>query len=143
MGSLRALSTGHLLSATPQSEAALAGSIASFATAQCVFSQPAAPNATPLSPEQSLKPLPVTAWQRLNARVPDDQETLWWLFGLGESVYLHQPKRWVDVIKEKLTKMSGLYAEKPLRETMKDIARTSHRAGVEGAKYGAAIGGVI
>jgi len=35
------------------------------------------------------------------------------------------------------------YAEKPLRETMKDIARTSHRAGVEGAKYGAAIGGVI
>lgn len=35
------------------------------------------------------------------------------------------------------------YAEKPLRETMKDIALTSHRAGVEGAKYGAVIGGVI
>ena len=35
------------------------------------------------------------------------------------------------------------YAEKPLRETMKDIARTSHRAGIEGAKYGAVIGGVI
>lgn len=35
------------------------------------------------------------------------------------------------------------YAEKPLRETLKDIARTSHRAGVEGAKYGAVIGGVI
>lgn len=35
------------------------------------------------------------------------------------------------------------YAEKPLRETMKDIARTSHRAGLEGAKYGAVIGGAI
>lgn len=35
------------------------------------------------------------------------------------------------------------YAEKPLRETVKDIARTSHRAGVEGAKYGALIGGAI
>ncbi|MGL6241673.1 hypothetical protein [Pseudomonas sp.] len=35
------------------------------------------------------------------------------------------------------------YAEKPLRETLKDIARTSHRAGVEGAKYGALIGGAI
>ncbi|MEE1922476.1 hypothetical protein V0R50_06940 [Pseudomonas sp. 148P] len=35
------------------------------------------------------------------------------------------------------------YAERPLRETLKDIARTSHRAGVEGAKYGALIGGGI
>lgn len=35
------------------------------------------------------------------------------------------------------------YAKKPLRETFKDIARTSHRAGMEGAKYGALIGGVI
>lgn len=35
------------------------------------------------------------------------------------------------------------YAERPLRETVKDIARTSHRAGIEGAKYGAIIGGSI
>lgn len=35
------------------------------------------------------------------------------------------------------------YAERPLRETLKDIARTSHRAGVEGARYGALIGGSI
>lgn len=68
-------------------------------------------NETPLSPEQSLEPLPGSDWQRLRARVPDDHETLWWLFGLGESVHLHQPKRWVDVIKEKLTKMSGLYRQ--------------------------------
>src|SRR5690606_6844182 len=35
------------------------------------------------------------------------------------------------------------YRLNPLRETFKDIATTSHRAGVEGAKYGAAIGGSI
>jgi len=35
------------------------------------------------------------------------------------------------------------FAENPLRETFKDIARTSHRAGMEGAKYGAIIGGSI
>lgn len=35
------------------------------------------------------------------------------------------------------------YAEKPLRETLKDIANTSHRAGMEGAKYGAIIGASI
>jgi hypothetical protein len=35
------------------------------------------------------------------------------------------------------------YAERPLQETIKDIARTSHRAGLEGAKYGAVIGGTI
>lgn len=31
----------------------------------------------------------------------------------------------------------------PVRETVKNIAKTSHRAGVQGAKYGAAIGGAI
>lgn len=66
---------------------------------------------TPLSPEQSLETLPDSDWRRLRATVPDDQETLWWVFGLGENVRLHQPKRWIDVIKEKLTKMSGLYRQ--------------------------------
>lgn len=66
---------------------------------------------TPLSPEQSLEPLPDSDWKRLRATVPDDQETLWWVFGLGENVHLHKPERWIDVIKEKLTKMSGLYRQ--------------------------------
>ncbi|MEB5089867.1 helix-turn-helix transcriptional regulator [Pseudomonas guariconensis] len=66
---------------------------------------------TPLSPEQSLKPLQGSNWQRLRAKVPDDQETLWWVFGLGENVRLHEPKRWVDVIKGKLINMGALYAQ--------------------------------
>ena len=66
---------------------------------------------TPLSLEQSLEPLEGSDWQRLRATVPDDQETLWWVFGLGESIHLHDPKRWVDVIKGKLIKMGALYAQ--------------------------------
>lgn len=35
------------------------------------------------------------------------------------------------------------YRTDPLKNTIKDIAKTSHRAGLEGAKYGAIIGGSI
>lgn len=68
-------------------------------------------NETPLGLEQRLEPLPGSDLQRLRARAPDDQETLWWVFGLGESIRLHEPKHWVDVIKGKLIKMGALYAQ--------------------------------
>lgn len=68
-------------------------------------------NETPLGPKQRLEPLQGSDWQRLRAMVPDDQETLWWMFGLGESVRLHEPKHWVDVIKGKLIKMGALYTQ--------------------------------
>lgn len=64
---------------------------------------------TPLSDEQSLNPLPESDWQRLHARVPDDQETFWWVFSLGESIRLHEPAHWVDTIRDKLRKASALY----------------------------------
>lgn len=49
-----------------------------------------------------------------------------------------------DIVDLGITTQQAIdYAEKPLRETLKDIARTSHRAGLEGAKYGAVIGGAI
>ncbi len=65
---------------------------------------------TPLSAEQSLTPLAGSDWQRLQATVPDDQETLWWVFGLGESIRLHEPQPWIDAIKDKLDKVTALYA---------------------------------
>lgn len=64
---------------------------------------------TPLSAEQTLTPLPGSDWQRLHAQVPDDQETFWWVFGLGESIHLHQPVSWTQAIAEKLSKMTALY----------------------------------
>jgi predicted DNA-binding transcriptional regulator YafY len=65
---------------------------------------------TPLGPEQSLQPLPCSDWQRLQVWVPNDQETLWWVFGLGESIHLHEPEGWVQLIKARLDSMAKLYA---------------------------------
>lgn len=80
-------------------------------------------NETALSLEQSLEPLEGSDWQRLRARVPDDQETLWWVFGLGESVRLHEPKHWADVIKGKLIKMGALYTQ-PMHHHSPTITNT-------------------
>lgn len=49
---------------------------------------------TPLSEEQQLTPLPDSDWQRLEAEVPDDQQTLWWLMGMGANVDVLEPEAW-------------------------------------------------
>ena len=67
-------------------------------------------NETPLSHEQRLEPLPNSDWQRLRARVPLDQETLWWIFGLNDQIRVHAPQVWVDEIGRKLDKLRGMYA---------------------------------
>lgn len=79
-------------------------------------------NETPLSPEQTLQPLPCSDWQRLRARVPDDQETLWWVFGLGAGIRLHEPQCWIKHIQDKLTAMNALYA----KPTPYSAASTGH-----------------
>ena len=69
---------------------------------------------TPLGSQQTLKQLPDSDWQRLNARVPNDQETLWWVFGVGESLRLYEPQGWVDEILVRLNKIQGLYTRPKL-----------------------------
>lgn len=66
---------------------------------------------TPLSPKQSLAPLENKDWQRLCARVPDDQETLWWVFGLGENIRVREPESWVGEIRKKAADLEALYAQ--------------------------------
>jgi len=68
---------------------------------------------TPLSTEQSLESIPASDWKRLRAVVPDDQETLWWVFGLGENIHVHGPETWVDQIKGKLRQMERFYSNCP------------------------------
>lgn len=49
-----------------------------------------------------------------------------------------------DIVDTGFTRdQASAHVEDPARETAKDIARISHRAGKEGAKYGAIIGGSI
>lgn len=49
---------------------------------------------TPLSRRQTLTALPDSDWQRLEADIPDDQQTLWWLMGMGANVDVQAPASW-------------------------------------------------
>ena len=49
---------------------------------------------TPLAEAQTLTPLPDSHWQRLEAELPDDQQTLWWLMGMGANVEVLEPAAW-------------------------------------------------
>ncbi|WP_454005464.1 helix-turn-helix transcriptional regulator [Alcaligenes sp. Marseille-Q7550] len=66
---------------------------------------------TPLAPEQDLEAINGSDWERLYARVPDDQETLWWIFGLGDKIRVHEPNHWIEKIKARLDGMSSLYSK--------------------------------
>ncbi|WP_313285951.1 helix-turn-helix transcriptional regulator [Stutzerimonas kunmingensis] len=66
---------------------------------------------TPLSTEQSLEPLEGSDWQHLRAKVPDDQETMWWVFSLGENVRVCEPKHWVAAIRERASRLRALYEQ--------------------------------
>lgn len=64
---------------------------------------------TPLSKMQSITPLEGSDWRRLEVTVPDDTETLWWVFGLAEHICVLQPQHWRETIQQKLMKMQSLY----------------------------------
>jgi len=64
---------------------------------------------TLLSTDQSLEPLAEGDWQRLRARVPQDQETLWWIFGLNDNIQVHEPTVWQTQIRSKLELMRRRY----------------------------------
>lgn len=79
---------------------------------------------TPLSAEQQLEVLPDSNWCRLHVNVPDDQETLWWVFGLNSNIRVYEPKAWVVEIRTKLAWLTNHYSPpistpSSLREPMK------------------------
>jgi len=66
-------------------------------------------NETPLSLQQQITPLPDSDWYQLQAKVPLEQETLWWIFGLNERVRVYAPQIWVDEIRKAIANMQSLY----------------------------------
>lgn len=64
---------------------------------------------TPLSADQRLEPLAESHWLRLRASVPDDEETKWWVFGLGENIRIRAPKHLADAIRTKAVETGALY----------------------------------
>lgn len=65
---------------------------------------------TPLSHVQRLEPTTDPAWQRLHAEVPQDNETLWWIFALNQNIRVHEPQAWVEQVKANASRLSEMYA---------------------------------
>lgn len=66
---------------------------------------------TPLSEDQTLEPLHDSDWLRLHANVADDQEMLWWVFGLGEQMRVKEPHSLADAIREKAKQTAVIYQQ--------------------------------
>lgn len=66
---------------------------------------------TPLSYEQTIEPIEGSDWFRLEAVVPMDQETLWWVLGLGEKIRVWEPGEWVDKVKGNVYHLRCLYED--------------------------------
>jgi len=64
---------------------------------------------TPLSKDQVLQRLPDSDWEQLSAHVADDQETLWWVFGLAENILVHAPESLRSRIEDKLGRTARMY----------------------------------
>ncbi|MCA1773840.1 MAG: WYL domain-containing protein [Halomonas sp.] len=55
---------------------------------------------TPLSETQKIEALPDNSeWYRLTAQVSDDQQTLWWIMGMGTNIKILAPTPWRDTLK--------------------------------------------
>ncbi|MGH8054890.1 MAG: helix-turn-helix transcriptional regulator [Stenotrophomonas sp.] len=65
---------------------------------------------TPLSDDQILESLAETNWLQLKASVPDDQEMLWWVYGHGKNILVHEPASWATIISENSRAVQTLYA---------------------------------
>lgn len=66
-------------------------------------------NETPLSSSQTLTPIDGSQWQHLQAIVPDDKETRWWIYSLGENIRLHSPDAWAQEVQLRARQMLELY----------------------------------
>ncbi|MFC0266979.1 helix-turn-helix transcriptional regulator [Kushneria aurantia] len=64
---------------------------------------------TPLGHEQQIETLPDSDWHRLRAKVRDDQETLWWVFGLNSHIRVYEPARWTVTILDNLNQAMKFY----------------------------------
>ncbi|BBI60552.1 hypothetical protein HSBAA_18580 [Vreelandella sulfidaeris] len=54
---------------------------------------------TPLAKTQTIEPLTNSEAYHLTARVPNDQQTLWWLMGMGANVKVIEPISWREALK--------------------------------------------
>lgn len=70
---------------------------------------------TKLSESQIITPLKEVSdtkkdWHRLTATVPNNQETLWWIYSLNSNIQVHEPKEWVEEITKNNKRVQDMYA---------------------------------
>jgi len=66
---------------------------------------------TPIAASQSLTPRDDSDWSTLAARVPDDQETLWWLQGMGAGIEVLAPLHWREHLTDSARRVLRLYEQ--------------------------------
>lgn len=66
---------------------------------------------TPIANTQTIEALPDSNWYRLTACVPNDQQTLWWLMGMGASIKVIAPTEWRDILKTNAEQVLAQYQE--------------------------------
>tara|TARA_R110000824_G_scaffold207846_1_gene393417 strand:- start:41285 stop:41815 length:531 start_codon:yes stop_codon:yes gene_type:complete len=71
-------------------------------------------SAPPLSEAQQLASLPDNTWQQLEAEVPDDQQTLWWLMAMGANVNVLAPTSWRETLKANAEQVLAPYQRTPI-----------------------------
>lgn len=60
---------------------------------------------TPISQEQMLSDVDPRGWVHLEAKVPNDQQTLWWIMGYGANIHIMEPSSWREHILEQAQKL--------------------------------------
>ncbi|MFB9868771.1 helix-turn-helix transcriptional regulator [Vreelandella sulfidaeris] len=66
---------------------------------------------TPLSDQQTIEALPNSEWYHLTARVPDDQQTLWWIMGMSANVKVLAPISWRETLKSNAAQVLANYQD--------------------------------
>lgn len=64
---------------------------------------------TPIADIQTLEALPDNEWYRLTAHVPNDQQTLWWLMGMGANVKVMAPTSWRETLEANAKQVLAYY----------------------------------
>lgn len=62
---------------------------------------------TPLSENQSLSEPDTEGWVTLEADVPNDQQTLWWIMGYGANIHVLEPAVWREAIIDHARRILG------------------------------------
>ena len=65
---------------------------------------------TPVSTDQTLSEPDADGWVMLEAEVPNDQQTQWWLQGFGASIDVLEPKSWREAIHRQAMEVLGISA---------------------------------